>query len=137
MTVGLITVGRRYYPRFVLRLLKVEGDERPLIPARVPFAHVGYWLTWALHGFLTSLAVGASPEAAFGSAGMYVIGPVAGFLALVTPAGIGVREAIVAVGLAPTLGAAPAVTAAIVSRFSSLIVDVIAWGIGRLIVRRS
>lgn len=135
VTVGLITVPRRFYPRFVLRVLKVEG-EGPLIPSRVPLAHAGYWLTWALHGFLTSLAVGSTPQAAFGSAGMYVIGPVAGFLALVTPAGIGVREAIVAVGLAPTLGTAPALAAALVSRISSLIVDVLAWLYGRILVRR-
>ena len=57
-------------------------------------------------------------------------------LALITPAGIGVREAVMTVGLAPVLGVTPAASAAIVSRLTSLLVDVAAWGVGRFIARR-
>ncbi len=136
VTLVLLLLDRRRYPAAVLKLLRLEG-EGPLVPPRVPLAHAGYWLTWALHGYLTSLAVGATSDAAFASAGIYVIAPVAGFLALITPAGVGVREAVASVALAPVIGAAPAVAAAILSRFTSLVVDVVAWAIGRAVSRRS
>jgi uncharacterized membrane protein YbhN (UPF0104 family) len=136
ITLALMLVDRRRYPKAFTKLLRLEG-QGPLVPARVPLAHAAYWLTWAVHGYFTSLAVGASPDAAFASAGVYVIAPVAGFLALITPAGVGVREAVASVALTPFLGASPAVAAAIVSRVTSLIVDVLAWAFGRVVARRA
>jgi uncharacterized membrane protein YbhN (UPF0104 family) len=98
-------------------------------------AHALYWLTWAVHGYFAARAVGiSSPHAVYG-AGLYVLGPIAGILALATPSGIGVREAVMSMGLAPVVGPAPAVAAAIVSRATSLVVDCLVWAFGRLVLR--
>jgi uncharacterized membrane protein YbhN (UPF0104 family) len=130
----LVFVDRRRLPAVVMRLMKAEG-RGPLVPRRGPVAHTLYWLSWAAHGYLAARAVGiSSPHAIYGS-GLYVLGPVAGILALATPSGIGVREAIMSMGLAPVVGPAPAVAAAIVSRATSIIVDCSMWAIGRLVLR--
>lgn len=133
-TLVLVVVDRKRYPSAALRLLRAEGDAA-LVPARVPAAHFAYWLTWALHGYLASRAVGVTHSAAIAGAGLYVLAPIAGFLAFLAPSGIGVREAVLSLGLAPTLGPAPAVAAAIVSRLSSIAVDVLAWAAARAATR--
>jgi glycosyltransferase 2 family protein len=127
----LLWVDRRRYPSRLLAMLQVEGSGA-LVPLRLPLVHVAYWGTWMVHGYLISRAVGAEPAVALASAGLYVLAPVAGFVVLAAPAGAGVREAVLAIGLAPTVGAAPALTAAIAARGVSLFVDVGVW----LVVRR-
>jgi uncharacterized membrane protein YbhN (UPF0104 family) len=118
----------------VLRLMKAEGTG-PLVPRRGPVAHALYWLTWAVHGYFAARAVGISSTHAIYGSGLYVLGPIAGILALATPSGIGVREAVMSMGLAPVVGPAPAVAAAIVSRATSLVVDCLVWAFGRLVLR--
>ncbi len=135
-TLALVVLPRKFYPAALLRFLRAPGAT-PLIPAGAPLANVVYWLTWALHGYLASLAVGAEPHAAYAASGLFVLAPIAGFLALITPAGVGVREAVVSVGLAPTLGPAPAIAAALISRFASLLVDALGWFVGRALARRA
>jgi glycosyltransferase 2 family protein len=130
----LVFVDRRRLPAIVVRLMKAEGLG-PLVPRRGPVAHVLYWLTWAVHGYCAARAVGISPPHAIYGSGLYVLGPVAGILALATPSGIGVREAVMSMGLAPLVGPAPAVAAAIISRATSLFVDCLMWAIGRLLLR--
>jgi uncharacterized membrane protein YbhN (UPF0104 family) len=76
-----------------------------------------------------------SAHAVYGC-GLYVLGPIAGILALATTSGIGVREAVMSIGLSPVVGAAPALAAAIVSRATSLVVDGLVWAFGRWLVRR-
>ena len=130
----LVFVDRRRLPALVVRLMRAEGSG-PLVPRRGPVAHALYWLTWAVHGYFAARAVGiSSPHAVYGS-GLYVLGPIAGILALATPSGIGVREAVMSMGLAPVVGPAPAVAAAIVSRATSLVVDILVWAFGRLVLR--
>jgi uncharacterized membrane protein YbhN (UPF0104 family) len=70
------------------------------------------------------------------NAGLYVLAPIASFLAIVAPAGVGVREAIVSIGLAPIAGPTPALAAAIVSRAISLAVEVGVWASARVLARR-
>jgi hypothetical protein len=132
--VVLVFVDRRRLPQVVMRLMKAAG-RGPLVPRRGPVAHALYWLTWAVHGYLAARAVGISSDHAIYGSGLYVLGPVAGILALTTPSGIGVREAIMSMGLAPLVGPAPAVAAAIVSRATSIVVDCSMWAIGRLVLR--
>jgi len=132
--VALVFVDRRRLPAIVVRLMKAEGAG-PLVPRRGPIAHALYWLTWAIHGYLAARAVGISSAHAVYGAGFYVLAPIAGILALATPSGIGVREAVLSVGLAPVVGPAPAVATAIVSRAVSLIVDCMVWAYGRLVLR--
>lgn len=130
----LVFVDRRRLPDVVVRLMKAEGSG-PLVPRRGPVAHALYWLTWAVHGYFAARAVGISSAHAVYGSGLYVLGPIAGILALATPSGIGVREAVMSMGLAPVVGPAPAVAAAIVSRATSLVVDCLVWAFGRLVLR--
>jgi glycosyltransferase 2 family protein len=130
----LVFVDRRRLPALVLRMTKAQGTG-PLVPRRGPVAHALYWLTWAVHGYFAARAVGISSAHAIYGSGLYVLGPIAGILALATPSGIGVREAVMSMGLAPVVGPAPAVAAAIVSRATSLVVDCLVWAFGRLVLR--
>lgn len=132
--IALVFVDRRRFPAIVTRLMKAEGTG-PLVPRRGPVAHALYWLTWAVHGYFAARSVGISSAHAIYGAGLYVLAPIAGILALATPSGIGVREAVMSMGLAPVVGPAPAVAAAIVSRATSLVVDCLVWAFGRLVLR--
>jgi uncharacterized membrane protein YbhN (UPF0104 family) len=94
----------------------------------MPLIHVGSWLLWALHGLLLSQAVGVVdlPSATYAAA-FYVLAPIAGFLALPMPAGVGVQESFTVLGLIPLVGSANALAAALLSRTASLIADVLLW----------
>lgn len=122
----LLLVDQRRYPRFVRRIVGAKG-EGALVPLRLPLVHVLYWATWAAHGYLASRAIGADPRSALASMGLFVLAPMGGFIALAAPAGVGVREAILSVGLAPTAGSAAALSAAAISRGASLAGDIGAW----------
>jgi hypothetical protein len=135
VTLVMVFVDRARLPAFVVRLMKAQGSG-PLVPRRGPLAHGLYWATWALHGYCAARAVGIGSAHAVYGCGLYVLGPIAGILALATPSGIGVREAVMSIGLAPVVGAAPALAAAIVSRATSLVVDGLVWAFGRWLVRK-
>ena len=130
VTLALVVVDRRYLPAPARRLLRIEGHGT-LLPARVPLLHLVYWATWALHGTLVIYAVGGDPAAALAGCGLFGLALIAGFLALVAPAGIGVREAVLSVGLVAALGPVAAVTAALISRVATLVADVGAWLLSR------
>ncbi len=132
----LLFVEQRRYPRFVRRILGAHG-EGALVPPSLLVINLIYWLTWAVHGYLASRAIGADPRAALASMGLYVLAPIGGFVALAAPAGVGVREAILSVGLAPSAGSAAALSAAAISRAASLVGDVGAWLAARPLGRRS
>ena len=122
----LLLLDRRYLPKKLRDLLQLDGAG-PLVPPALPLIHAGYWLSWAVHGYLTSRAVHAPVDVAFGSMGFYVLAPVMGFLALVTPGGLGVREAVVSIGLSAAVGPAAALYAALLSRGTSVLVDFGVW----------
>lgn len=124
--VVLLVVDRRRYPAGVLRKLGIEG-EGPLVGLGLVSWYTGVWLCWWAHGALLVLAVGGSGADAVGGAGLFVLAPVLGFLALVAPGGLGVREAVLAGGLSAAVGPGPAVVAALLSRIISLSVDVAMW----------
>lgn len=130
VTLVMLSVDRRVIPEIVLRWLKLEGTG-PIAPLLLPLSHVGYWLLWMAHGYLVTRAVGGNHVAGVSGAGLYVLASIAGFLALVVPGGLGVREAFISVGLAPLVGPAPAVAAAIASRAASVLVDVAGWLVAR------
>lgn len=125
-TVALLAVDRRFIPGMFRRFVD-DGGRGAVVPLRLPLVHVVYWITWVIHGYLVSRAVGASHAAGLASSGLYALAPILGFLALVTPGGLGVREFVLAMGLAPALGPPAAVSAAIASRAISLVGDVLAW----------
>lgn len=122
----LLLVDRRRLPRKLLDALKLDGSG-PLVPPQLPLMHTGYWLTWAVHGYLASRAVHASSGVALDSMGFYMLAPVMGFLALAAPGGLGVREAVVSIALAGAIGPAAALYAALLSRGASVIADFGVW----------
>ncbi len=122
----LLLVDRRHLPQKLRDLLQLEGGG-PLVPPALPLIHAAYWMTWALHGYLTSRAIAAAPNVALASMGFYVLSPVMGFLALVAPGGLGVREAVLSMALSAATGPAPALYAALLSRGTSVIVDFVVW----------
>ncbi|HYP99969.1 MAG TPA: hypothetical protein VER96_14940 [Polyangiaceae bacterium] len=128
IVIVLSCVDRARLPAFVVRVLKVDGAG-PLVPFSLLLAHVFYWASWAAHGFLLSHAFGAAPGLSLSTSGLYALATVGGFVALAAPAGVGVREAILSISLAPAVGSAPALAIAVASRAASLVADVLAWGV--------
>jgi hypothetical protein len=119
-------VDRSWLPNALMSRLGLAG-QGPLLPPRLLALHLLTWTLWAMHGWLVARAVGASALDAIASVPFFVLSPVAGFLALLAPAGVGVREAIISVGLAGVVGPKAALTAALLTRAASLIADVGAW----------
>ena len=66
----------------------------------------------------------------------FLIAGVAGLLAVFAPAGLGVREAVLAALLAPTLGSAAAIAVALGARLWLLVCEVAAAGVWFLAIRR-
>lgn len=122
----LLLLDRRHLPRKLRDMLQLDGVG-PLVPFGLPLIHAGYWLTWAAHGYLVSRAVHAPVAVSLDSMGFYVLAPVMGFLALITPGGLGVREAVVSIALSGAIGPAPALYAALLSRGTSVMVDFGVW----------
>jgi uncharacterized membrane protein YbhN (UPF0104 family) len=132
----LLGVDRARYPAFLRKLLAPEGTG-PLVPFRLPLVQFAYWGLSALHGYLLTLALGVEPRAALSVLGFFVIAPVAGFVVLAAPAGLGVREAMLLAGLGPILGSAAALGAAAISRAVSLVAEISMWLVFGVLARRS
>jgi uncharacterized membrane protein YbhN (UPF0104 family) len=85
----------------------------------------------ALVASLYPLAAGDVPLVVAAYAAAYA----AGFLALLTPAGLGVREGVLVVALAPVLPAGPALVVALVSRVWMMLVELAGAGVAHLAAR--
>ena len=115
----------------VLRRFGIGGS-RPVAPApaAVAFGIAANALAWSLYGVaLWLLARGvlpsaglALPEAIGGFAASYI----AGYLFLLAPGGLGVRESVFVVMLEPGVGLGNALALAAVSRFGMTLADVLA-----------
>jgi uncharacterized membrane protein YbhN (UPF0104 family) len=125
-TVVGAVIDRKHLPRPLLDRLGLVGTG-PLLPARLLALHTATWLCWALHAWLCARAVGASHAQALESMPYFVLSPVVGFLALLAPAGVGVREAMISIGLSGAVGPKAALMAALITRVASLIADVAGW----------
>lgn len=128
LVVGLLALmGNGSYPAALRRFLGIEHD-RSLLPWAVPLAHLLSWTFWAVHGALLTRAFGPQGVAPLGYSGaLFILAPMAGFLALPMPAGVGVRESLLVLGLTPHIGAANALAASLLSRAGSLVADVVCW----------
>ena len=122
----LVVVDRSRCPERLRRAFGIEG-RGPLVPRRLPALHAVYWLTWAGHGYRGTAAAGAGASGAGAVSGVFILAPIVGFLALAAPAGAGVREAVLSVGLVPVVGAAPALSVLLISRGATLVADVVVW----------
>jgi hypothetical protein len=131
-----LVIDRARLPRSIRRWFGGEEAHGPAVPMGAMLAFLGVWMAWLVHGVLIVLAVGGSIQAAVAGAPWFALAPIAGFLALVAPGGIGVREAVIAMGLAPSIGAPAALTVALLSRAYSLGMDVATWLAARAITSR-
>jgi hypothetical protein len=125
-SIGLAAIDRRHFAKLA-RVLGVAAGRGPLLPWAVLLLHAGSWAVWAVHALLLASAVGADLPAATYAAGFFVLAPIAGFLALPLPAGVGVRESLVVLGLLAAVGAEAALAAALLSRALTLAADVVLW----------
>jgi hypothetical protein len=129
----LLDLARRRLPGF---------DPADLTPSAgtVVLLVAGYALYWAVTGLafaalvasLYPLAPGDVPVVVAAFAAAYA----AGFLALLTPAGLGVREGVLVVALAPVLPAGPALVVALLSRVWMMLVELAGAAIAHLADRR-
>ncbi|MET0411201.1 MAG: hypothetical protein ABW217_07885 [Polyangiaceae bacterium] len=126
LALALVLVDRARLPR---RLLTASGlgPSGPLVSRGMMLTHLVYWLSWCAHGTCLVMAFGADLPSAFGASAAFVLGPVIGFLALLAPAGAGVREAVLISLIAPVSGVSSSVAIGLVSRVLSLGGDVLAW----------
>jgi hypothetical protein len=124
----------------LLRLLR-----RRQLPRALGWTHVGVALVWtslAWVAFGTHLWLLTSSEANLGpygwvqSLGVFALAMTASSLALVAPSGIGVREAIIAVALAPALPVGVALGLALASRLVLTVADLLAAAMAALLGAR-
>jgi hypothetical protein len=132
--IGLF-VNRTLYPKFIIEKLQLSGDG-PLLNLPFILWFVMVWACWWIHGVLVIVAFGGSWADGVAGAGVFVLAPVIGFLALVAPGGIGVREAVIGQGLSALIGSAAAASAGLLARIASLGMDVIVWLVVRAIYGR-
>jgi uncharacterized membrane protein YbhN (UPF0104 family) len=129
----LLGLARRRLPGF---------DPASLAPSAgtVVLLVVGYAAYWAVTGLafaalvasLASLDAADVPLVVAAYAAAYAVG----FLALLTPAGLGVREGVLVVALAPVLPAGPALVVALVSRVWMMLVELAGAAVAHLAARR-
>jgi uncharacterized membrane protein YbhN (UPF0104 family) len=129
----LLALARRRRPGF---------DPAALTPSAgtVVVLVAGYAAYWAVTGLafaalvasLASLAAADVPLVVAAYAAAYA----AGFLALLTPAGLGVREGVLVVALAPVLPAGPALVVALVSRVWMMLAEAAGAAVAHLAARR-
>ncbi len=107
--------------------------------ALLPWSTVVYfsllWFCWYAHGIVVIHATGVSVAVATSIAYVFVLAPLGGFLALVAPGGLGVREALMVLALSPALGASGATMVAVISRIVTLVCEVLVWLLMRACTR--
>ncbi len=128
----LCLVDRRHFPLRLNRLLlgpiaDEPGRGGPLAPLRLPLWHVAHWAAWTLAGAFLAWGLGAGVAEALAAGAFLCIAIVAGFLALVAPAGAGVREAVIAAATTPLLGASAALAFGVLARAAALVGEVGLW----------
>jgi uncharacterized membrane protein YbhN (UPF0104 family) len=131
--------------RLLRRGDRAAAGDAALVPPRGVVAALagGYVVYWVLVGLafaalirsLFPLAASAIPLAVAGYAAGYAVG----FLSLLTPAGLGVREGMLVLALAPVMPAGPALLVALISRLWMMAFELlgaaVAYGIERALHR--
>ena len=110
-------------------------------PARAVRLGAGYLLYWAVTGlafaaFVRSLHPLAAADIPV-TVAAYAAAYAAGFLALFTPAGLGVRETVLVVAMSGVLPAGPAVAVAVGSRLWMTVVELAGAGLAHLLAGRA
>jgi uncharacterized membrane protein YbhN (UPF0104 family) len=115
----------------LLRMVRPEGTERPTpSAAAVGFGIAANAAAWVTYGVaLWLLARGVLPGAGLGvveAIGGFAASYIAGYLFLLAPGGLGVRESVFVIMLEPRIGLANALALAAVSRLGMTVADVLA-----------
>lgn len=123
-----------------LRVIRRPPLPQPLrrkgIAKVVGFAAIG-WVAYGIQTWVLALDLGAAPARALPVAiGAYAIALVLGVVVVLAPAGVGVREVMLIVGLATVLPAGAATALAVVSRALVTFADVAAAATGLFLRRR-
>jgi uncharacterized membrane protein YbhN (UPF0104 family) len=128
----LLGLARRRLPGFE------PGDLAPSA-GTVALLVVGYAAYWAVTGLaFATLVASLYPLPAADVplvVAAYAAAYAAGFLALLTPAGLGVREGVLVVALAPLLPAGPALVVALLSRVWMMLAELVGAGVAHLAAR--
>jgi glycosyltransferase 2 family protein len=118
-----------------LRLLRRPPLDAPVSPSRLGVALLWTLLMWACYGVhLAALLVpleGTAGTPLLLATGAYALAWTVGFLVVLTPAGVAVREGVLVLALAPVTGVAAAAAVALVSRVLMTLGD-LAWGVASL-----
>jgi uncharacterized membrane protein YbhN (UPF0104 family) len=117
----------------LLRLARRPALERPLsLRDSVEAAVLGLvqWLWYGVHAWLLAVALGADPARSFLLAlGGFALAWCVGYLVVIAPAGLGVREVALAAALSPVLDRADAIVVALVSRVLMTVADLTLAGV--------
>lgn len=137
--IGIWLIGKSR-PRFMNRWLGERRIPRPSTTILIS-CFLLYGLGLATAGWTIDLLarylLGAEDSHILLAVGVFAVAWVAGFLAPVSPGGVGVREAVLLAGLAPAYGPGTAVAAAISYRVVSSVGDGLAFALGCLVEKRS
>ena len=134
--VVFVLVPRHLWPKRLIQMLSNAGTG-PLVPWRVPLLQLVHFLTSALGGLCLVLALDGSFRDGLYLGAVLCVAIVAGFLALLAPAGIGVREAMIALFAEPVLGAGGAVALGLLARVVSLASELGLFVLFRVLTRKN
>lgn len=119
----LVTLPQAAWPQVLRRMLGERSG--PLLPVTVPGWFLLHFLTVAASGACVVLSLGGDGSDAVYLGAVVCAATVAGFVAVLAPAGLGVREATIAVFAEPLLGTGGAVALSLISRAVSLASELI------------
>lgn len=122
-----------------LRLTGRPALERPLtlqVAVRSVLTGAVQWLFFGVHIWLLAVGLGADPwVTARLAVGGFALAWCAGYLGVITPAGIGVREVALVAVLSPVLDRPDAIVLALVSRVVMTVADLLIAAVGAVSMR--
>lgn len=127
----LTLVPTKSLPGRVRRLLPIEHPG-PVVPPAFFALHLLHFVAWMVSGWMMGSALGADFQRALLIGALVPLSVVVGFLALLAPAGVGVREAVLTSALSSSIGPAKALALGLLLRSASLGTDVLLWVCFRL-----
>jgi len=127
----LALVDSTRYPAWLLRRLKIQRREGPLLPVELLVANAVLWLATGASCAAVARALGADGSTLWLAATLGVFAPLVGFLALPVPAGLGVREAVLVLALSPELGTSRAIGLGVMTRAVALATELVLWSLSR------
>lgn len=130
----LLFVDRSRFPKFALRAIRAEGTG-PLLSWSVLAWQAASWLGCVAQAILLPMSVGAALGQSLSWVGLFILAPIAGFLAMVAPGGLGVREAILSFALSPSMGPSKALAVALLARGAYVLSEIVAWLVARALER--